>query len=200
MQIAATPQYQPREHAPPGTARTLLTPKTELRVVGLTDIPHWRELMSDPAVMKYVGLEEGVLPTVDEIEAIVNGAISAWDTRGYGRWSVFDRETGEFVGFSGFRCEGGVPELISMVHQRYWGNGHAREAAGAVLDYGFSTLGFEVVCSFTRPTNERARALLDKLGAEFLGHIDFHGVEGAAYRIHPSGLVDREKDGELPGG
>ena len=104
---------------------------------------------------------------------------------GYGRWSVYERKMKEFVGFAGFRCEGGVPELIEVVHERYWGNGYTSEAARAVLDYGFSQLGFKVVCAFTRPANERARSLLEKLGAEFLGQTDFHGVNGAAYRIYP---------------
>lgn len=170
---------------PTGTGHLLLTDRLLLRIVEASDFAHYRGLMTDPAVMKYIGVEEGKIPPDDEIRTVVDGAVTAWQTRGYGRWSVFDRETNEFVGFAGFRCEGGVPELIEIVHERYWGNGYASEAAQAVLDHGFAELGFSVVCAFTRPANERARSLLDKLGAEFLGNVDFHGVEGAAYRIHP---------------
>jgi RimJ/RimL family protein N-acetyltransferase len=119
------------------------------------------------------------------VRTIVEGAVTAWKTRGYGRWSVFDRETGEFAGFCGFRCEGGVPELLSVFHERFWGFGYTREAAQAALNYGFEKLGFSVVCSFARPQNRRARALLRKLGAEFIGYVDFYGVKGAAYRIRP---------------
>jgi len=161
------------------------TDRLSMRAPRASDFEFYFELMSDPGVMRYVGLDQGKLPTAEEVNAIVDGAVNAWRTRGYGRWSVFDRVTGEFVGFSGFRCEGGVPELISIVHEKYWGNGYAREAAQAVLDYGFEKLGFTVVCSFVRPENERARRLLDKIGAEFTGTVDFHGVEGAAYRIKP---------------
>ena len=163
----------------------ITTDRLEMRVVDVSDFGHYHELMTDAAVMRYIGLEAGKLPTHDEVRSIIDGAINAWRTRGYGRWSVFDRETNEFVGFAGFRCEGGVPELITVVHEKFWGTGHALAAAQAALDYGFSMLGFKVVCAFTRPANERARSLLDKLGAEFLGETDFHGVNGAAYRIHP---------------
>jgi ribosomal-protein-alanine N-acetyltransferase len=161
----------------------ILTKRLDLRVVRASDLDDYLALMSDAAVMRYIGIEQGKIPAFEEIRTVVTGAVNAWRTRGYGRWSVFDRVTAEFVGFSGFRCEGGVPELLSVVHERYWGNGYAREAAQAVLDYGFSKLGFEVVCSFARPSNTRARALLEKIGAEFVGNIDFHGVDGAAYRI-----------------
>jgi RimJ/RimL family protein N-acetyltransferase len=161
------------------------TERLELRVVRADDLEHYRDLMADPEVMKYIGIEAGKLMTLDEVRSLIDGAVNGWKTRGYGRWSVFHQETNEFVGFAGFRCEGGVPELIEVVHEKFWGNGYTTEAARAVLDYGFSQLGFRVVCAFTRPANERARSLLEKLGAEFLGQTEFHGVNGAAYRIHP---------------
>lgn len=185
MDTAAVTKRVPTADASTDPRHLLVTERLEFRTVETGDFDHYRELMTDPEVMRYIGLEEGKIPTDDEIRTIVDGAVTAWNTRGYGRWSVFDRETKAFVGFSGFRCEGGVPELISVIHERFWGNGYAREALQAVLDYGFSDLGFSVVCAFTRPANERARMLLDKIGAESLGTVDFHGVEGAAYRIHP---------------
>jgi ribosomal-protein-alanine N-acetyltransferase len=185
MTTAAVIERVPAARAISVSDHRLTTERLVLRVVESGDFDHYLRLMTDPAVMKFIGLDAGKLPTEDEIRMITEGAVSAWATRGYGRWSVFDRQSGEFVGFSGFRCEGGVPELISIVHERFWGNGYASEAAKAVLDYGFAELGFHVVCSFTRPENERARALLEKVGAEFTGCVDFHGVEGAAYRIHP---------------
>lgn len=185
MDTAAVPKRVPTADASTEAKYRLATGRLDLRVVETGDFEHYHGLMTDPEVMKYIGLDEGKIPTDDEIRTVVDGAVTAWNIRGYGRWSVFDRERNEFVGFVGFRCEGGVPELISVIHERFWGVGYAHEAARAVLDCGFSELGFTVVCAFTRPANERARVLLDKLGAEFLGQVDFHGVNGAAYRIHP---------------
>ena len=98
---------------------------------------------------------------------------------------MFDTETGEFVGFCGFRSEQEKPELICALHERFWGLELAAEAAEACLEYGYKSLGFTEVISFTRPNNRRARRVLDKLNAKFLNFMDFHGVEGAAYQLMP---------------
>lgn len=186
MTTAACIDRVPAAYAVFRTDHELETERLLLRVVESDDLERYLRLMTDPAVMKFIGLEEGKIPSDEEIGTIVAGAVRAWSTRGYGRWSVFDRLTNEFIGFAGFRCEGGVPELITVVHERFWGNGFAREAARAVIDHGFAMLGFREVCSFTRPANTRARNLLDNLGAEFVGYVDFHGIDGAEYRIQPS--------------
>ncbi len=187
MTTAAVIDRVPVHRPIPAVREVLTTERLVLRVVEMDDFEHYFTLMTDPAVMRYIGIEEGKLPTEAELRSLVEGAVNAWHTRGYGRWSIFDKETNDFVGFAGFRCEGGVPELIEIVHERYWGNGYATEAGRAVLDHGFTKLGFSVVCAFTRPANDRARTLLEKIGAEFTGYVDFHGIEGAAYRIHPPG-------------
>jgi len=161
----------------------ILTENLVLRPVEDVDAAEYATLLGDVNVMRYVGLEEGQVLSFDESVGIVAGAVKAWDTRGWGRWSIFDARTGEFIGFCGYRMEDGSPELISIVHERFWGTGVAHEANGACVAYGFTQLGFSEIISFTRPQNARARGLLAKLGAEFRGLIDFHGVEGAAYRL-----------------
>ena|SRR2546421_10661123 len=156
-----------------------------MRPVTRKDTDEYALLFSDENVMRHVGLEAGQLYSREESEQIVADAVDAWSTRGWGRWSIFHRETDEFAGFCGYRSEDEKPELISMLHERFWGTGLAQEANQACLDYGFAHLGFTEVKSFCRPQNTRARGMLNKLDAEFLGMTDFHGVEGAAYRLLP---------------
>lgn len=162
------------------------TRRLYLRPVSESDLFDYVELFSDAAVMRYVGIEAGCIPSFEEMNNIHQGAVQAWESRGYGRWSMFDAETNDFVGFCGFRVEQGVPELICMLHERYWGRGLAVEAAAACFDYGFESLGFTQVKAFTRPDHSRARQVLNKLGAEFVSYVDFHGVEGTAYIIKPN--------------
>jgi RimJ/RimL family protein N-acetyltransferase len=161
----------------------ILTDDLLLRPIEIEDTADYALLLADANVMRFVGLEEGQVLSYDESTELVAGAVTAWTKRGWGRWSIFDSATGEFIGFCGYRCEDGMPELISIIHERYWGTGLAYEANRACLDYGFANLGFTEITSFTRPRNARARGLLAKLGAEFLAMVDFHGVEGAAYRL-----------------
>jgi len=167
----------------------IVTENLVLRPIEVGDADDYAGLLADVEVMRYVGLEEGQVLSHDESIELVAGAAAGWAGRGWGRWSLFDRHTGRFIGFSGFRAEDGKPELISMLHQEFWGTGIAKEANEACLAYGFTTLGFSDVLSFTRPANARARGLLNKLGAEFLGTVDFHGVEGAAYKLVSTSFI-----------
>ncbi|MDQ4120329.1 MAG: GNAT family N-acetyltransferase [Acidobacteriota bacterium] len=162
------------------------TERLNLRPVTESDFIEYIELLSDPAVMRFIGSEAGVIPSFEEIAKLHRGAIQAWKTRGYGRWSMFDRETGEFVGFCGFRSEQGIPELLCAIHEKFWNKGIAEEAARECLKYGFEVFGFNHVKAFTRPQHARARRVLEKLMGEYLGKVDYHGVEGAAYLLKPN--------------
>lgn len=168
------------------TMHRLETPRLVLRPVSSGDVDHYLNLLSDPTVMRFVGLQAGELLNRSRCEYVVSTAIDVWHERGYGRWSLFTHEENAFVGYCGFRTEAGQPEFICVVHEEYWGKGFASEAGRECLKHGFSNLGFAEVTSYCRPTHRRARKLLDRLGAEFLGYTDFHGITGAAYRFLPT--------------
>lgn len=161
------------------------TKRLYLRPVSEADQIEYINLFSDPAVMRFVGLEAGRVPGFEEIKMMHGNAVEVWSKRGYGRWSSFDAETGEFIGFCGFRREQGVPELVTALHQKFWNKNLAVEAADACLKYGFGSLGFTEVKAFTRPDNNRARKVLEKLNARFIGCKNFHGVQGATYLLLP---------------
>lgn len=166
------------------------TARLYLRPVNQSDLIEYVELFSDPAVMRFVGIEAGNIPSFQQIAQIHGSAVNKWQASGFGRWSMFDNETREFIGFCGFRSEKGEPELICAMHQRFWGKGLGAEAAKACLKYGFESLGFTKVKAFTRPSHSRARKALDKLNALFIGCVDFYGVEGAAYLMLPDSFED----------
>jgi RimJ/RimL family protein N-acetyltransferase len=46
----------------------------------------------------------------------------------------------------------------------YWGHGYATEAARLALDHGFGTLALSEIVSFTSATNQRSRAVMERLG------------------------------------
>lgn len=186
MRSAATLVFDQGPSPQPDESHSLATAALDLRPIDRSDVAAYAEMLSDPAVMKYIGLDAGHTFSWEEVESLVTGALQTWAERGYGRWSIFERSSGAFVGFCGFRCEDGVPELITVINERFWGTGYAVDAVKRCLDHAFESFGFTEVCSFTRPTNQRARTMLERIGAEFLGIIDFHGVDGAAYRILPA--------------
>jgi RimJ/RimL family protein N-acetyltransferase len=56
--------------------------------------------------------------------------------------------------------------------QPYWGNGYGREAAAAVIDYGFRILGLETIRAYTDPGNTASQKVLLHCGLKNVGEID----------------------------
>ena len=52
--------------------------------------------------------------------------------------------------------EFGETEVLWALHPDAWGQGYATEMARAALDYGFETLGLELIFAITCPTTSLA--------------------------------------------
>ena len=91
-------------------------------------------------------------------------------------WAVTDGGTGRLVGAVGLlpdpkrECPG-VAMLGYWLDEACWGRGLMTEAARAVVGYGFSQLGLEMVTATCYPHNERSRRVLERLGFRFEGVI-----------------------------
>lgn len=97
--------------------------------------------------------------------------------------AIVTAEPGRLIGFvrlglAGHR--GG--ELGYALRRDHWGRGYATEAAGLLIDFGFSTLGLHRVQAACGPDNVRSRALLDRLGFCYEGHIRDHVFTNGAWR------------------
>lgn len=97
-----------------------------------------------------------------------------WSLRGYGRWMVEDRESGELLGNVGLWYPHGwpEPEVGWILFEKAEGRGIAFEAAKASLDYAFQRLGFSTLISLVAENNTRSSSLAKRLGAKLDGH--FH--------------------------
>jgi 8-oxo-dGTP diphosphatase len=77
------------------------------------------------------------------------------------------------VGLDGTTGDGSdEPALGYWLGQPYWGNGYAREAAAAVIDYGFRTLGLETIRAYTDPGNAASQKVLLRCGFKNVGEIE----------------------------
>jgi RimJ/RimL family protein N-acetyltransferase len=77
------------------------------------------------------------------------------------------------VGLDGTTGDGSEePALGYWLGQPYWGNGYAREAAAAVIDYGFRTLGLETIRAYTDPGNAASQRVLLHCGLKRIGEIE----------------------------
>jgi RimJ/RimL family protein N-acetyltransferase len=64
------------------------------------------------------------------------------------------------------------PALGYWVGQPHWGNGYAREAVAAVIDYGLRTLGITTIRAYTDPSNLASQKVLLHYGFEQVGKIE----------------------------
>jgi len=74
-----------------------------------------------------------------------------------------------------------APDIGYAFLPRAWGHGYAREAAGAVLVYGHSTLGLPRILAITDPENVPSIKLLEDLGMRFVELVPYE--EGAVSRL-----------------
>ena len=73
------------------------------------------------------------------------------------------------VGLDGSTGDGSdEPALGYWLGQPYWGNGYGREAATAIIDYGFRTLGLKTIRAYTDPGNIASQKVLLHCGLKTL--------------------------------
>jgi RimJ/RimL family protein N-acetyltransferase len=64
---------------------------------------------------------------------------------------------------------GPAPDLGYWLGVPHWGNGYATEAARAVIDHAFGTLGYEGLQAGARCTNPASRRVLEKCAFQWTG-------------------------------
>jgi len=129
------------------------------------DKPLFAKMNAHPEVMKYFP----ALLTVEESNILAGKIEKLIATNGWGFWAVELISTGQFIGFTGLNQPTYELPVSSCVEigwrlaQEYWGNGYATEAANASLDFAFQNLVLEEVYSFTAVSNQRSRAVMERL-------------------------------------
>lgn len=97
-----------------------------------------------------------------------------WVLRGYGRWTLVEKATGEVVGCAGLWFPGGFPEreLGWDLFDGATGKGFATEAGRAARDYAYGTLGWTTVISLIANGNDGSVGVAKRLGAKLDGTFD----------------------------
>jgi RimJ/RimL family protein N-acetyltransferase len=85
-----------------------------------------------------------------------------WSELGYSLWAVERLDNERFIGYVGLWPATFPAPFTPAVEVGWrlaadqWGRGYATEGARAALGYGFDTLGFEEIVSFTSAINRRS--------------------------------------------
>jgi ribosomal-protein-alanine N-acetyltransferase len=63
-------------------------------------------------------------------------------------------------------------ELGYWLGEPYWGRGYGREAAAAIIEYGFEVLGLETIQAISDPSNAASKKVLLACGLKRAGEFD----------------------------
>ena len=167
------------------------TPSLLLRPIQDGDVQGIYELDSDPEVHRYLGNHP--IKTMKEAEGIVAYIQEQYETYGFGRWAVIDKESQEFVGWSGLKYETMVREdmdyndLGYRLKRKFWGLGIATETSLEALKFGFATLGLDEIYAGADVNNIGSNKVLQKVGMQQLEVFEYDGSPHHWYRIDREG-------------
>lgn len=136
---------------------TIETPRLLLRPLMRYDAPALHRALSDPAVMRYWSTPPH--DALEETESWIAESMAAMSRGDAHDFAVLHQN--EVIGRVAFWMG---DEIGFLFLRKAWGQGFAREAAAALLRYGFETLGFKQVRADVDPENVASLRLLESLG------------------------------------
>jgi ribosomal-protein-alanine N-acetyltransferase len=157
------------------------TERLLLRMFRPDDLDDLARLFADPDVVRYVG--DGKPEGREEADRALQSIIKHWETHGFGRWAVVDKNTHEFIGFGGLRSLFGTPEVVYHLAKAHWGKGLATELGSAALRFGFENRGFERIVAIAKPPNTASIHVMEKLGMRFEKNTSYYHMDVVQYEI-----------------
>jgi RimJ/RimL family protein N-acetyltransferase len=161
------------------------------------DVPPLLAICRDPRVMEFLG----PLETEDSIGAAIMRQQAYQEDLGHCYWAIERKSDSEMIGFCGIQPEppgtpiAGLPDIGWRLGRTHWGQGYAREAAQATLDWGFAHLNDEAIWAITVPANTRSWGLMERLGMSRHHDMDFDHPrvpEGSPLKRHFTYSIRRD--------
>jgi ribosomal-protein-alanine N-acetyltransferase len=145
------------------------TDRLRIRPYQLEDVYSLYEVLSQPDFFHYVPVE---IPTLDDVREMVEWSMDSNIKNTTEKISKFnlaiiDKEYDEVIGYCGlgtFVLDNSKVDLYFGLSDQYRGMGLAKEAASAVLNYGFNVIGLTEIVSTVHPENIASVKILESLG------------------------------------
>ncbi len=149
------------------------------------------ELDSDPEVHRYLGNQP--VKNIEQIRLVIAFIRQQYEDNGIGRWAVIEKETQQFIGWSGLKLfrepVNGYENFYELGYRfmkKHWGKGFATEAAKASVDYGFNTLKLHEIFAMTDVNNLNSKQVLKKTGFTYLETFNFNDEPTDWFRLSKS--------------
>jgi len=151
------------------------------------DRPAYHAICCDPEVMRYLGPPQSRA----DCDAAIDRMIASQTANGFCFWAVERRDDAALLGFCGLLpgkppIEGEI-EIGWRFGRAFWGQGYAREAAAACLDWAWVHLDVPAIAAITAVGNGRSWGLMERLGMRRVadGDFDHPGVpDGSPLKRH----------------
>lgn len=149
------------------------------------DLEGLYRLYSDPEIRRYFpdgtrSYEE----TKEELEWFSNGHPRHPEL---GLWAAVRKDSGEFIGRCGllpWEIDGVMEvEVAYMIAKEHWGQGFGSEAALAIVEYGFSSLGLKRIIALIDEDHDASIRTAERAGLRFDKEIVMDGVKSSVYAI-----------------
>ncbi len=160
-----------RQHAATAPLRDVLTLRLALRRLRSNDLDALAALFARREVWEF-GYGRGL--TSVETEAFLTRQLQLWEEHGFGGCAVRALANPDLIGVTGLAVPIALQELLPPVTVGWrfsptiWGKGYATEAATAVLDQAFTTMGLDRVGCVTSAENRRSIGVAERLGMSFV--------------------------------
>lgn len=140
------------------------TERLVLRMYQPTELETVYRLLADKDVKRFY--PPGFSVTREQIVDGFPRRMDGWRAQGFGQLGVFEKKTGEMLGYCGLQFFDATPEveIYYGFFQKAWGKGIATEAAAAMLRFGFEETHLDKIVAGTHPDNFASQKVLEKIG------------------------------------
>jgi RimJ/RimL family protein N-acetyltransferase len=159
---------------------TIETERLRLRNWREEDAEPFIRHLNTPEVMRWLG---GVRTAAQQRESVRERFMRWQEEYGFTFWLMERKADGELLGLCGLKIaddEGspveGELEIGWRLREDAWGQGYAKEAAAASLDYAFGSLNAERVVALTVEGNAASWGLMRRLGMTRRADLDYEGA------------------------
>lgn len=157
----------------------IITERLELREFDPSEAKFYFDLNNDPEVMRYTG--DVPFNSVEEAKLFLEN-YDHYDLHGFGRWSVYLRDSEILLGWCGLKqLDEETIDLGYRFFRKYWNKGYATEAAQACIKYGFLELKLNQIVGRTAKENKASVKVLEKVGMNFWKEAPCEGIENSIY-------------------
>jgi ribosomal-protein-alanine N-acetyltransferase len=157
------------------------TKRLILRELLPTDAKGMFKLDSDPLVHQYLGNKP--VTNIQESHDVIAMIRQQYAELGIGRWAVIEKETGNFIGWSGLKLitttvnnHSDFYDIGYRLIRQYWGNGYATESAMAVMQYGLHQMQLKTIYGMADIDNAASNHVLQKIGLKFVEQFNYDGI------------------------